>query len=187
MNRSLDTFESDLLTALRDEVEARAPRRGRSRRRLAATGAGVAAASAALVLVVPGLGVTPAYSVQEGNGGLVEVQVNRFEDADGLERALAEAGVPAEVNYVADGGECTRPGVTVVERRGISLSMGADLFAVTLAPATVRAGETLVIDASLVPVPPTEEGGIRSEEGVRIWVSAEVVAGDVGTCVPVEG
>ena len=189
MTRPLDTFETRLLTALRAEVETRTPRTPphRSRRRWVLSAAGVVAAAAAAVLVVPGLGVTPAYSVQEGNAGQVEVEVHRFEDATGLEAALADAGIRAEVTYVPDGGQCTRDGSTVVDRRGIALELGEDLFSVTLAPGVVQDGETLVIDASLRSLRPTEEGdGVRSEGGVQVWVSAEVVAGDVGTCVPVD-
>ena len=65
MNRPLDSFETGLLAALRAEVAGRTPRTppARSRRRLVLSAAGVVAASTAAVLVVPGLGVTPAYSV----------------------------------------------------------------------------------------------------------------------------
>ena len=49
---------------------------------------------------MPGLGTTPAYSVQEGNAGTIEVQINRPQDAAGLERAIEEHGIAADITYL---------------------------------------------------------------------------------------
>jgi hypothetical protein len=68
--------------------------------------AGVAAVVVAAVVVVPGLGTAPAYSVSEGNSGEVHVEINRPEDAAGLERALAERGITADVTYFTDLARC---------------------------------------------------------------------------------
>jgi hypothetical protein len=167
----LDTFEASLLAGLREHVATRSPRR--PRRRLALTAAAVALLAGAGVLVVPGLGPEPAYSVKEGNADQVEVQVNRPEDATGLERALADHGIPAEVHFEPGGLECSRPGTTYAEGRGIGIEIGRDRLRVTLDPGAVRDGETFVLDVSLVPF----------EHGARSWVSAEVATGPVTPCV----
>ncbi|AJR18123.1 hypothetical protein GUY44_12370 [Pimelobacter simplex] len=104
MTSTLDTFEQSLLTELRRHVAERpAPQlRRRSRtRRWAATGAGLVAAgsvAAGAVLLQPG----PAFAVQEEADGDIVVTIASLKDADGLERALEEHGVEAEVTYGAD-------------------------------------------------------------------------------------
>lgn len=106
---TLDTFEQSLLTELRRHVaerpgphpaRERRPQR-RVRRRLAAAGAGLVAAgsvAAGAVLLQPG----PAFAVQEEADGDIVVTIASLKDADGLERALEEHGVEAEVTYGAD-------------------------------------------------------------------------------------
>lgn len=178
MNDTLDTFERTLLRGLRHHVEtgAPAPTRRPQRRRIGLLPAGGLVATAiAAFLVAPGLGTNPAYSVEEGNAGRIEVTVNRLEDAAGLEAALRDVGVRAVVEYVADGTECARD-VRVVERGGLTLSVGGEGFGIVIDPGTVRPDETLVIDAAA----PREQ----PEGGVTAWVSAEVVAGRVAPCVP---
>lgn len=184
----LDTFETALLTELRQHVAERdSPPARRSRTRLVVAGLGVAAAAVTAAVVVPGLGVTPAYSVQEGNSGEVTVSVERFEDASGLERALEAHGIPADVTYVPDGGQCAAGRYDVVDRdlAGMLLSVGTHQFKVTLPPGAVRDGETFVIAASLVRIPATGDpdgDGISDEGGSRVWLQADVATGPVADC-----
>lgn len=107
--RDLDTFESALLTELRAHVEARpapitvghqsAPTRRHYRRW--AGGLAVAAATAtAFVVASPGGPATsPAYAVEDGTGGDVVVTIHRLEDSAGLEHALQEKGIDADVSF----------------------------------------------------------------------------------------
>lgn len=201
MNDTEDQFETRLLAALREHVADRTPmdpeietsdetsaRRGRRTTRLVLGGIAASVVAAVGLVVVPGLGVTPAYSVQEGNAGTIEVKVNRLEDAEGLEKELAEYGVNADITYVADGGECAPDRYVSVQRRlGIRLEIGQERFKVTLDPGTVRDGETLVIDVSGVPVPDSvdPETGNQLTDGFRSWVSAEVANGPVPACTPI--
>jgi hypothetical protein len=185
MTTQLDDFESALLQELRQHVAERAAQPVRRRRRLLA-GVGIAAAAATVaVVVVPGAGVQPAYSVQEGNAGEITVEVNRLEDAAGLERALEEHGVEADVTYVPDGRRCTPGRYEPVERslRGMTTGVGADLLEVTLPPGAVREGETFVLAVSLVELPDTiAPNGIRTDDGVRVWVDFDVAVGAVAAC-----
>lgn len=104
MTSTLDPFEQSLLTELRRHVAERpSPRPGRSRtrRRWAAAGAGLVAAgsvAAGAVLLQP----SPAFAVQEEADGDIVVTIASLKDAAGLERALEEHGVEAEVTYGAD-------------------------------------------------------------------------------------
>jgi len=195
MNDHLDTFESRLLTKLREDVEKTSPVTGRTgerlgprrtRGRLAWTALAVASVATAVVVVVPGIGAEPAYSVQEGNSGEIEVEVNRIEDAEGLEAALADVGVTAEITYVPGGGQCERDGLDGVARadRGISLELGSDRFVISLAPGTVRDDETLVVDVSVEHLPdePAAEDGLSTSTGTRSWVDARIVQGAVAPC-----
>jgi len=93
----LDSFETRLLTALREEVAGRAPAAVRHRKRWSFAAAGalaVAAIGAAFVLQPAG-----AYAVDRQGDGDVVVTIRSLSDADGLERALRAEGVEAEVDY----------------------------------------------------------------------------------------
>lgn len=186
----LDTFETALLAELREHAAAgRTPNPRRPPFRIIA-GAGLVAAAAVAAVVLPGPGTSAAYSVVEGNAGEVRVSVDRLEDAAGLESALAEHGIAAEVTYVPDGGECAPGRYAVVDRdlTGLSLTVGSDRFEVSLPPGAVRDGETFVIAASLVPIPAIGDpdgDGIATLEGSRVWVQADVAAGPVAECTVV--
>jgi hypothetical protein len=101
------TFEDRLLDQLRHVVTenpAPAPARPRAgRRRLALSGAGLTTAAAAAVVLVTSGGVSPerAYAVDEQSNGSVSVTINDLRDAEGLQRKLRAAGIPADVLYVA--------------------------------------------------------------------------------------
>ncbi len=110
----LGTFEQNLLTELREVVRLRgAPRPPRLPvRRGLALAAGGGALAAAAVLGLPALGgdSTPAaYAVESGDDGTVTITIRRFDDADGLERALVRHGVSAQVDYVPPGKKCQWP------------------------------------------------------------------------------
>ncbi len=89
----MNTFEQSLLTELREHVAARAPRRSR-RWRWAAVPVAALAAGATVFAMQP----NPAYAVSD-SGEEVVIIVKRLDDADGLEKALAEHGIEAEVDY----------------------------------------------------------------------------------------
>jgi hypothetical protein len=96
---SLDQFESSLLTELRAHVAAEAASTRRtSRGWIGGIAAGVVVAVVATASTVSGPTST-AYAVGPGSNGDVVVHVYRVEDALGLERALARAGVKAQVSY----------------------------------------------------------------------------------------
>lgn len=193
MNAPLGSFESALLTRLREHVdqlpEHRPPRV--SRTRLLVGAAATVAAAAAIVVFVPGLGSTTAYSVQEGNSGTITVEVQRLEDAEGLEAELAEHGVDADITYVPDGRKCAPGRYAPVSRSlsGMGLAMGSDLLRVTLPPGTVRDGETFVMAVSGAAVPPSSaepsEDGITNMGGFRGWSDFNVTAGPVQPCTVV--
>jgi hypothetical protein len=101
----LDSFESALLTELRQHAVAQpvtAPAPVRRRRRLAAVAAAGLAASVAGVVGLTTLGGTPAYAVDVDSDGDVVVTVHRLDDAAGLEKALRAKGIDADVSYDAN-------------------------------------------------------------------------------------
>jgi hypothetical protein len=109
MNHSpqLDSFETALLTELRREVAehpAAEPRpvvtrRPRRTLRLVAVAATGVAASVVAVLGLGGSGGSPAYAVEQNGAGDVVVTIHRLDDAAGLEQALKDEGIDADVSY----------------------------------------------------------------------------------------
>lgn len=192
MNAPLDSFESALLTRLRDHVDQQPTVRPRfSRSRLLFAAAATVAAAAAIVVVVPGLGTTAAYSVQEGNSGTITVEVHRLEDARGLEDELAKYGVEADISYLPDRQECGPGRYTPVDRSpsGMRISMGSQLLRVTLPPGTVRDGERFVMAVSGEAMPPSSsepsQDRITDEGGFRGWAEFDVTAGPIQPCTAV--
>jgi hypothetical protein len=130
-------FEDRLLEQLQHVVALRpapamaGPSRRPRRARLALAGAGVAAASVAIALVATSSDVTSsAYAVQEQPGGAVTVSIHSLKDADGLQRSLRDAGVPAVVDYVSAGsGDCAAGGTGVPAAGGASGGFQAEGFA----------------------------------------------------------
>lgn len=84
----------------------------RSRRRLtvaiAAGGALVAGVAVGVPLLGGGESASPAYAVTDAGDGKITVTIYRAEDAEGLERRLAQAGLRAEVVYFPRGMRCER-------------------------------------------------------------------------------
>lgn len=195
MNAPLDTFETALLNRLRDEVEHQATVRSRLSQPKFLVGAAAAAVAAAAVVlvVVPGLGTTAAYSVQEGNAGIITVQVQRLEDAEGLEAELSKYGVDANITYLPDKQECAPGRYTPVDRSlsGMQVSMGSELLRVTLPPGAVRDDETFVMAVSGQGVPPSSsepsEDGVIDLGGFAGWADLNVTAGPVEPCTVVPG
>ena len=102
----LDDFETALLTELRTVVAASDGQqvRPRHRKRIAVLAAAVAAAVVAIAVTL-GLDATrpsPAYAVADTGAGDIVVTITRLDDAKGLEQALAEHGIKAEVDYDAE-------------------------------------------------------------------------------------
>lgn len=192
MNAQLDTFETALLNRLRDEVEQQTTVRSRpSRPKILLGAAAAVVAAGAMVVVVPGLGTTPAYSVQEGNSGTITVEVQRLEDAEGLETELATFGITANITYLPNRQECAPNRYTPVDRSlsGMQVSMGSELLRVTLPPGAVRDDETFVMAVSGEDVPPSSsepsEDGVTDLGGFAGWADLNVTAGPVEPCAVV--
>lgn len=200
MSTQLDSFETRLLAELRRHVanapaageglDSRQPRIGRTRLAfLAATAAVVIVA----VLFAPGVGSSPAYSVGEGNAGEVHVEINRPEDAAGLERALEEHGISADITYLPELQICApgRYAVADRERTGLLLSVGERQLSVTLEPGAVRDDETFVLAWSVVPMTDAELEQVGAEtdqsviDGFRSSVEFDIATGLVAPCQPI--
>lgn len=193
---TLDTFETRLLTELRALVPAtdtagaaglppvtplprRAPRRGRWA--AAAAAAAVLAGAAALL---PTAQAEPAWAVGTSHGR-VDVQVNRVEDAEGLEAALAAEGVTADITYLPDGVMCAAGRYAPLPTDGMLLSIGSGdpEFRLRLDPGTVPQDGTLVIAVSSVRLPDLSRAdGTTETHRTRVMVDAGVAAGPVGAC-----
>ncbi|MDO5503558.1 MAG: hypothetical protein Q4G67_10335 [Actinomycetia bacterium] len=196
MNTSLDTFETRLLDSLRTEVADRATDQEnpdpsptnarRPRRRYLLTAAAVAATAGAL-LFVPGLGTQPAYSVQDGNAGEVIVEINRPEDAAGLQSALAAHGIAADITYLPELQECAQGRFTEVDRAipGLTVSVGTESVGVIIPPGTVRDGETFVLTWSVLPMTDKELESLDAVSGGHLSTDFGVAAGPVAPCKPV--
>jgi hypothetical protein len=191
MNPSLDSFETALLTQLRERVEQRpvvGPRRSRPRLLIAAA---AMVATAATVVVVQGLSTTAAYSVQEGNAGTITVEVRRLEDAHGLEVDLAKYGVTADITYLPRRQQCAPGRYTAVDRglAGMQVSIGSRLLRVTLPSGTVHDGETFVMAVSGEAVAPASsqpsQDGVTDRGGFSSWTDFNVASGPVDACHPV--
>ncbi len=198
MTAQLDSFETALLARLRARVEGDAPATPPrwsprwSRRRVVLAGAATVAAAAVMVVVVPGIGTTPAYSVTQGNSGAITVEVRRLEDAPALEAELAELGLAADITYVPGSQECAPGRYTPVGRSltGLTVSMGTELLRVTFPPGTVRDDETFVMaisGAAIAPSSEPSEEGLTDLEGFSSWTEFDVTAGPVQACTPVPG
>jgi hypothetical protein len=128
----------------------RPPRIARPGRRIALAATGIAALAAAAVVV--DFGESPAFAVERNDDGTVTVQIERFEDADGIEAAIERYGVNAEVDYLPWGKTCRQPRYTVAPTAdqqaatpvADSSSDGVQL-SIVLRPGDFAADETLVI------------------------------------------
>lgn len=201
MNTQLDSFETRLLAELREHVAERTPAGDgaskpsrRSGRTWLAVAASAAAAAIAVAVIVPGVGSSPAYSVGEGNAGEVTVEINRPEDAAGLERALEERGINADITYLPELQTCVPGRYEVVDREPTDMmaSVGESQLSLTLPSDTVRPGETFVLTWSVLPMTAEEiaerngsAGGVVVD-GFSASVQFEVAAGQVASCDPID-
>lgn len=128
MNREQDpqnNFEERLLAQLRDVVSERAaeaelqttapaPTPAWRRGPRLALGGGVALAAVATALVVSAGGDnTPAaFAVEPQEGGGVKIEIYNLGDPEGVEEALADAGIKSQVNYLEAGMVCREPHYT---------------------------------------------------------------------------
>jgi hypothetical protein len=97
------------------EAAAPVPAGPRWRRPARLVLAGVAAlAAAAVVLVFNSGGDNPskAFAVEPQQGGGVTIKIYSLEDASGLEKALEDAGIKAQVNWLPAGMTCREPHFT---------------------------------------------------------------------------
>lgn len=103
-NSEFDSFDRALLTELRQVAAegATTPVR-RTRKRWVLAGSGVAAA-AVTAFGLSTLGSPAAYAVDEQGDGDIVITIHELDDADGLEQALADRGIEADVDYRADDG-----------------------------------------------------------------------------------
>lgn len=76
-----------------------------------ALGAGVALAAIAIALVVSAGGgnTSKAFAVEPQQGGGVRIKIYSLEDASGLEQALQDAGIQAQVTWLPAGKVCREP------------------------------------------------------------------------------
>jgi hypothetical protein len=162
---TLDSFEENLLIELRTVVTKRRETPTNRRRSAVRVGSIGAVAAAAVGGIMLSNGATPAFAVTGDSAGDVTVQVTELEDAAGLQQALAEHGVIADVSYrgadlsgdspaarqaafdpatMPNGthhytmSDCTSAAVPALQR-------DADGFRVTIPKATVDIGENLTI------------------------------------------
>ncbi len=99
----LDPFDRALLTELRQVAAEGAPAPARrTRKRWAYAGSGIAAAAVA-AFGLSALGSPAAYAVDEQGDGDIVITIHELNDADGLEQALADHGIEAEVDYDSEG------------------------------------------------------------------------------------
>ena len=77
--------------------------------RLGLAAAAVGAVAAAVLIVDGGSGTPPAFAVTAQPEGMVSVEIRSPQDGQGLEQALAEAGIPTSVTYMAPGTACKEP------------------------------------------------------------------------------
>jgi hypothetical protein len=192
-----DNFEERLLGQLRVVVRERsempafqAPTRaaggGRSwglGPRLALGGAGVAAVAAAVLVIGSGTDDTPAaFAVEPQGEGNVRVEISSLSDAKGLERALDNAGINSNVEYLEAGETCKEPRFKrVVPGPGkpvevnIAMNVGSGATTFTINRDAVGPGQTLVVVAS------------PAADGRPGPVGVQIAGGAVGACVPIPG
>jgi hypothetical protein len=95
------------------EAQAATPSWRRRAPRLA-VGAGIALVAVAIALIVSAGGdnTSKAFAVEPQDGGGVTIKIYSLEDASGLEQALEDAGVQAQVTWLPTGMTCREPHYT---------------------------------------------------------------------------
>jgi hypothetical protein len=168
----------------RNSVHDRGKLHGGAGRRLAPRlvfgGAAVAAMAAGVLAVSSGTGDTSsAFAVESQGEGEVRVEISSLSDAAGLEKALGEAGIKADVSYLAAGMACREPRFTPSggkpERGKMSGSVRQTDSGVvfTITRSGIGPGDTLLVTASPGP------------EGMGDMVGVQIAEGTVSACDPV--
>lgn len=198
----MDAYDARLLTALREVVDEQSGRvpsgaHERARRRWTRSPLLAAAAVAAVVVggfvVVPTLQAEPAWAVSRDAAGDVDVRVNRFDDAAGLERALEAEGIRADVTFLPDGTWCAPGRYDAGQDRtpsGTTVSTGEGRFGAKVPAGGAPEGTTLVITTSGRSMTDAEVRALDEDPGDDVevgggWLSRVeflVVAGPVGAC-----
>lgn len=196
-----DHFEQRLLGELQTLVAERGAeeaaeqngRGGPGRRRgprLALAAAAALAAAVAILVVSPG-GDSPskAFAVESQQGGGVTIKVYSLEDAAGLEQALEDAGIRAQVTWLPAGTFCREPHFTpsIVKLPGggslggfigggpgaLTISVGStqrsresSIANVNLDPAAFRPDQSVVLSGSPKPFGGDPEGGYEGQFAV---------------------
>lgn len=169
MTTDLDSFEAQLLRELRHTVAGRSQSQrsqtlqpGRRARRRIATLSLTAAATVAVAILIPAGHTSPAYAVQNGPNGTIEVQVNKLEDAPELQQALAAHGVKADVQFLGDNMKC-QPGryqdAPSVPDSSTRFTLGQGI-SIVLDRRDLAHDDTVVIAASRIP------NGMYAEVGI---------------------
>lgn len=152
--------------------------------RLGLAVAAVAAIAAVALIVNASGGDTPAaFAVEAQPEGMVSVEISEIsspEDANGLEAALDEAGIPASVTYLAAGTACKEPRFRSVPwpegARSVFVGPRDEGAPITfwISRAAVGPGRTLVVTA------------LANSEGLFTVVSPRQVELAEGTVLPCE-
>ena len=167
-----------------------------------ALGAAMAIAAIAVALIVSAGGDnTPAaFAVEPQEGGGVTIKVYSLEDAPGLEQALEEAGIRAQVTWLPAGKFCREPhftpstaklpgggglgGFTIGGPGALTISVGSTKTVrerpqanLNLDPAAYRPDQSVVLSGSPKPFGDDPEGGFEAR--------FEVAEGPVDPCKPV--
>lgn len=145
---------SDVHMTIPDMAIFASARKRRTRRGIAALAAGCAAIGVALALVVPGGQARAvhvhlaAWSVDSNGNGTVTVTVRQLTHAAQLQRALAEAGVPAVVTFRE---ECLNTqNQNALTRAGVRLRVSVHPSGEIITPSEIPSGTKLLF--SIIPV-----------------------------------
>ena len=201
-NRERDNdFEQRLLDRLRAVVAERGAEQQASEgapspstwRRAPRPALGLVAALVAAVAVLvisSGSDSTPrAFAVESRQGGGVTIRVYSLEDAAGLEHALEDAGIKAQVTWLSPGTFCREPrftpstaklpgggslggasiggpGELTISVAGTQQARKRPLANINLDPAAFRRGQSVVLWGSPRPYRGDPEGGFQAEFAV---------------------
>ncbi|GAA3617725.1 hypothetical protein GCM10022223_37990 [Kineosporia mesophila] len=177
----LDAFEKQLLAQLKTVVGTQASAAPsvpvqRRQPRLWYLPVAAAAGALAVTLVAMALRPTPAYAVSGGNGKEVTVKVNRLEGAQALQAALRERGITADITYLPSNKACESGRYSEVDTPGLSLTVSADKFKVTIPAGAVGTQDTFVLSASVTPI----------DHGVQAIVDFGITQGAIAPCSVVD-
>jgi hypothetical protein len=122
------------------------------RRRIALVGAVAAALAGALAAGLPlvdgGTSPKAAYGVTTNDDGTVSVEIREIRDAEGLQRRLREAGIPAVVRYLPPGRACDEQTFALVRPgsgRGVIETSEHGSMRFEIDKRSLQPGQTLVI------------------------------------------